>query len=206
MAPPEVPSGCGSRVMENLEFGAILFRVALIFVAGFGVYRLALHGVARLRAQRYVTDNGAFLLTGLARWSIVLVALILAIQSFGISMQALWTAVSALLVMVAIGFVAVWSILSNLLCAVLLVVFAPFRIGDEIELIEITMKEPDKRGIRGRVLAINMLYTSLEDLTDGSAGTIRVPNNLLFQRAIRTIAGEETKSLGQSLFEMDDPD
>ncbi len=185
--------------MDHFFNPAMMFRIALIVAIAIGLYHLAARGSARLRGREYISENTRFLLNTAARWTIIAVGVILVVQTLGVSVHALWTTLSALMVMVAIGFVAMWSVLSNLLCAVLLVAFAPFRIGDEIELIEVTMKEADKRGIRGRVVAINMLYTLLEE-SDAEKGTIRIPNNLLFQRAIRTIAGTDTTSLGQSLF------
>jgi len=54
--------------------------------------------------------------------------------------------------------------------------------------------------MRGRVTGINMLYT---ELVQDAGGTLRVPNNLLFQRAIRTVEGDDTASLGSSLFHHD---
>ena len=39
--------------------------------------------------------------------------------------------------MVAIGFIAVWSILSNVLCSLMLIMHRSFRIGDDIEVVAI---------------------------------------------------------------------
>lgn len=186
--------------MINLSFEIALFRCALIIVLGLLTYRFLRHGIGRLHDRGYFSTNAEFLLAITLRWTMIVVGAILLVQAVGVSMHALWTALSTVLVMVAIGFVALWSILSNLLCAVLLVIFAPFRIGDEIELIEVIMSDETKQGIRGRVVEINLLYTILEDLSATDGGKVRIPNNLLFQRAIRTIEGDKTRSLGNALF------
>jgi hypothetical protein len=59
-------------------------------------------------------------------------------------------AVSAVLVIATIGFVAQWSILSNAMYAVFLGFYAPFRVGDEIEIIEPSVDDPGKGGVGGR--------------------------------------------------------
>lgn len=44
----------------------------------------------------------------------------------------------------------------------------------------------DKPGVRGRVLEINLFYTTLEDLSGDAPGTwVQVPNSLFFQKAVR---------------------
>ncbi|MFZ3204230.1 MAG: hypothetical protein WA161_10205 [Pseudomonas sp.] len=44
----------------------------------------------------------------------------------------------------------------------------------------------DNPGVRGRVLEINLIYTTLEDLSGDAPGTwMQVPNSLSFQKAVR---------------------
>ena len=62
-----------------------------------------------------------------------MVIFLLILQQIGVSMNSVWAVLSAVVAMIAIGFVAVWSVLSNLLCTVMLLIFQPFRVGDEIE-------------------------------------------------------------------------
>ena len=58
----------------------------------------------------------------------------------------------------------------------------PFRLGDTVEVVE----SADKPGVKGRVVAINLFYTTLQDVTEGAAGAlIQVPNSLFFQKAVR---------------------
>ncbi len=91
-----------------------------------------------------------------------------------------------LLALLGIGFVAVWSILSNVLCTLLLLTVRPFRIGDEVEL------PPDP--LRGRVVDLNLFFTTLQ-APDGRL--VQLPNNLFFQRAIIRRRAEVGVSLGE---------
>ena len=62
-------------------------------------------------------------------------------------------------------------------------------LGDVVELVDTT----DKPGVKGRVVAINLLYTTLieaEELGTGSA-MVQVPNSLFFQRSVRRWRGSD---------------
>jgi small-conductance mechanosensitive channel len=59
----------------------------------------------------------------------------------------------------------------------------PYRLGDTIELLEAL----DKTGVKGRVIDINMLYTTLEEVQVPGAGRslIQLPNIFVFQKGLR---------------------
>ena len=62
--------------------------------------------------------------------------------------------------------------------------FGPFkRIGDVVELLDTL----DKPGVKGRVVAINLLYTTLVEPAETGSGSsmVQVPNSLFFQRSVR---------------------
>lgn len=84
-----------------------------------------------------------------------------------------WTLLSTLLAMVAIGFVAVWSILSNVTATLVILIWRPFNVGEWV-----TLKPED---IAGEVIDINFIYTLLKD-EEGQI--IAVPNNLFAQKFI----------------------
>ena len=133
----------------------------------------------------------------LLRWLTFVCVFLLCLQQLGVPLSAVWAAFSAVVMLVAIGFIAVWSVLSNILCSILLVITAPFHIGDEIEITEAVGGD----GLRGTVRDINMLYTILDsnksDQPEGDprSCTIRVPNNIFFQKAIKCFRNETSISL-----------
>ncbi|MCY1454697.1 Mechanosensitive ion channel [compost metagenome] len=85
------------------------------------------------------------------------------------------------------AFFAMWSVLSNLLCAVLIFTVGPFRIGDVVELVETI----DKPGVKGRVVAINLLFTTLIEMPEAGGATVQVPNSQFFQKSVRRWRGAE---------------
>ncbi|MCY1431647.1 Mechanosensitive ion channel [compost metagenome] len=84
-----------------------------------------------------------------------------------------------------------WSVLSNLLCAVLIFTVGPFRIGDVVELVETI----DKPGVKGRVVAINLLFTTLIELPEAGGALVQVPNSQFFQKSVRRWRGAEVLPL-----------
>ena len=59
----------------------------------------------------------------------------------------------------------------------------PYRLGDTIEVLEAL----DKAGVQGRVIDINMLYTTLEEhnSVQGGRRLIQIPNIFIFQKGLR---------------------
>ena len=121
-------------------------------------------------------------LNGLLRWTILASALLLILGRLGVSATVLWTAFTGFATVGAVAFFAAWSVLSNLFCALLIYTAGPFRAGATIELLDTA----EKPGARGRVIDINLLYTTLEDSTVNAAGSLlQIPNALIFQRVVR---------------------
>ena len=125
-------------------------------------------------------------LKGLLRWTIMISALMLVLERLGVSATVLWTAFTGFATVGAVAFFAAWSVLSNLFCAFLIFTVRPFRLGDSIELLDVA----EKPGARGRVVDINLLYTSLEESDSPTPGTLlQIPNALIFQRVVRRWKG-----------------
>jgi len=162
-----------------MRTGQVILILALAWLA----QRILTRGISRL-GQRYPQLPAELLvpLRGLTRWLILGSAFMLVLERLGVSAQVLWGALTGFVAVAAIAFFAIWSVLSNLFCALLIFALGPFRIGDCVEVLETA----DKPGVRGRVLDINLFYTTLEDLTGDAPGTwIQIPNSLFFQKAVR---------------------
>lgn len=122
-----------------------------------------------------VLRRGRSAASGVVRWLIIGLATLGALIALGIDLHGLWSTVVAMLSLLAIGFVAMWSLLSHMLASVLIVVFRPFAIGDRIEVVG---DDP----VLGEVIELSLVYTTLR--TDDNA-TLRIPNNLFFQRVLK---------------------
>jgi small-conductance mechanosensitive channel len=116
------------------------------------------------------------------RWIIYGAASLLIMERLGVSATVLWTGFTGFVTVAAVAFFAVWSVLSNLFCAILIYSTRPFKVNDVVELID----SGDKPGIKGRVIDIRLVYTTLEDVMPEHEGALlQVPNSLFFQKALR---------------------
>lgn len=139
-------------------------------------------------AKRYgITQSQVAPILGVTRWLIIASSVLLVLERLGVSATVLWAAFTSFATVAAVAFFAAWSVLSNLFCALLIFTAGPFRVGDYIEVLDTA----DKPGAKGRVVDINLLYTTLEEWNPGAeVRWIQVPNSLFFQRVVRRWHGE----------------
>ena len=171
-----------SWMQDWLDVIAPLVQIALIVLVAVLLYRL-LERIFRRASDRYEFPHELLKpVRAIVRWLLIGGAGLLALERLGVSASVLWSAFTGFATVGAVAFFAAWSVLSNLFCALLIVSVGPFRLGDHIELLD----SSDKPGALGRVVDINMLYTTLEDATAPEPGTLlQIPNSLIFQRVLR---------------------
>ena len=123
-------------------------------------------------------------INGIVRLLVFGGATLLALERLGVSAGVLWSAFTGFATVGAVAFFAAWSVLSNIFCAFLIFMVGPFRVGDHIELLDTNTEKP---GPAGKVVDINLLYTTLEDASPpaGERRWLQIPNALVFQRVVR---------------------
>ncbi|MBX3133512.1 MAG: mechanosensitive ion channel family protein [Gemmatimonadaceae bacterium] len=168
----------------------LLAQVAIIVLVAILLQRL-LHRLISRVGEGYDLPPGA--LPGARRavsWLIKGGALLLILERLGVSGTVLWTIFSGFAAVGAVAFFAAWSVLSNIFCSMLIFSTEPFRLGDHVEILE----NGEKPGLKGRVTDINLIYTTLQEVGAGVGEdrTLRVPNNMFFQRILRRWRGSET--------------
>ena len=172
----------------------VIQRVVLVAIALLIVIlalRLAGRVLDNLKDARGLPEAAVTPVRRLVRWGVILIAGLLILQFLGVPMATVWATVSAVAALIAVGFVAVWSVLSNVACALLLLIFKPFRIGDHIELVE-SAAGPN---IGGRVTDLTLAYVVLREETAEGVSLVQVPNNLFFQKTVRRQAGRRAVEL-----------
>ena len=162
-------------------------QVLLILLAAWLVQRLVRLLVRRLVDRRGLPLEMAVVLRRLSA-SLIAAAALLILERMGVSGMVLWTAFTGFAAVGAVAFFAAWSVLSNIFCAVLIFSTRLFRLQDHIEVLE----NGEKPGLKGRVVDINLIYTSLQeveaDASDGGS-VLQIPNSLFFQRSVRRWRG-----------------
>ena len=149
----------------------LLIEIAITVVVGVVVIGLV------LRSLRLIVSRGDFSplvihpVINALRWVGYMVIAAMVLGKFGHNM---FTILSTVLAMIAISFVAVWSMLSHITGTFLLLITKPFKVNDVIEFAGETVK--------GRVVDLNLFYTTLRT-PDGDF--FQIPNNMFFQKTIR---------------------
>jgi small-conductance mechanosensitive channel len=162
-----------------IRTGQVLLIILLAWIA----QRILTRAISRLGARYSLLPVEVLQpLRGLVRWLIMGSALLMVLERLGVSATVLWTALTGFTAVAAVAFFAIWSVLSNVFCALLIFTMRPFRLGDTVEVIE----SADKPGVKGRVISINLFYTTLQDLSEDAVGAVlQVPNSLFFQKSVR---------------------
>lgn len=164
---------------RELGAGVIIVLAALL------ISRVLRRVIYTLQESRSLSNNMANRLQTFRQRVIFTVTLLVLMQVAGVFDNA-WAFISTALLTVALGFVAAWSILSNATSAVLVLILRPFRIGDTVELMD-----PTGEPMGGTVTDMNLMFTTLalppeEGDSSQLPAVLNVPNNLFFQRVLRT--------------------
>lgn len=167
-----------------IQYGLVGLRILIVIALGIAIYTPIRHSLHLLVQSQRLSEPVVVPLLGFIRGLIAVVVLLLSLRQAGVQITSVWAGVIATAALLAGGFVALSSVLSNLLCTVLLFVFVPFRIGDEIEIIDATKPAA---GLRGRVVDLNVFYASIQSAAANGDRTsiVRVPNNMFFQKTVR---------------------
>ena len=141
------------------------------------VLRSSIH---RFAASRQFKESRGKFIYRISRTFLYLFALLAVVSVWGVDVRNVWVLLTSVMGIVAIGFFAVWSMLSNIVAGFFLFAADPFRIDDEIVVLP--------EGIQGTVVDLKLMFVVLRD---EKGDVLHIPNNLLFQRVVKRIAREE---------------
>lgn len=160
-----------SAIEENYFIQAALtLIILLLFVITRWVIKKS---IGRLGSKYAHDPNRTAAIKRLLNFSLYVIFITILIIIWGGDLNNLWVSLGSILGVIAIGFFAIWSILSNIVAGILIYTINPFRINDTLDLVE--------KNITGKVKDIGVIYTTLED----DDGIFTVPNNLFFQQVIK---------------------
>lgn len=169
-------------MQDWIEIAIPVLQILLIVLLAWLLHRLFKRVIKRASAHYEFPHELVMPIHAVVRWLIIAGSVLLILERLGVSASVLWSAFTGFATVGAVAFFAAWSVLSNLFCAFLIFTVGPFRVGDHIEVLDTA----EKPGALGRVIDINLLYTTLEDATVAEPGTmIQIPNSLIFQRVVR---------------------
>jgi small conductance mechanosensitive channel len=146
--------------------GALAFLIVSWIVAGW-VRRIVRRGFETAG----VDDTLGIFLSNLARWAILIMAVLAALGMFGIQTTSFAAVIGAAGIAIGLAF---QGTLSNIASGVMLLIFRPFKVNDVIK----------AAGVTGKVIEISLFTTSF-DTADNRR--IFVPNALIFGGTIENV-------------------
>lgn len=152
----------------------VILPAVITLIVGIVVWRLLETRMNTLTEGGRLPQDTGNALRILLRWVLGITVALVVATIFGVKMTSLWATLSALFAMIAIGLFAGWSLISSLLAAIVIMIWRPFRAGQDIELVA--------DGISGRVIELNMMFSSIAD-ADGNR--IEIPNAQMLQKIIK---------------------
>lgn len=161
-------------------------QVVIILLVAWALRRLVRRLFDRLGERYNLTLEMVLGGRRAASFVIYVATLLLVLERVGVSGTVLWSAFTGFAAVAAVAFFAAWSVLSNIFCTLLIFTTRLFRLHDNIELLEST----DKAGFRGRVVDINLVFTTVHETGSPPGAVLQVPNSLFFQRAVRRWQGD----------------
>ncbi len=150
--------------------------IPALIVVGLGIIieRILESQISKFGDKKDILDSQVYLMKIGVRWISFFAIIFIVAWIFGLTVGSLWISISTILAMIVIGFVAGWSLLANFLAAMIVIIWRPFEIGDEISIL------PDD--IAGKVIDINLFYGIIET-EEGKK--INIPNVTFLQKFVK---------------------
>src|SRR5262245_31834554 len=164
----------------NISVPLLLATVALIIsalMAILAVNRFLQGWLRAIEARVHVSSESVLTLTRIVSAGLWLVTAMLVLNLWGISLGGLWTLLASAIAVIGVGFLAVWTMVSNVTASFFISLWRPFRLGQTVEIMP--------ENLKGRVIDRSLMYTVLRD-ADGNL--LHLPNNLFFQQMFRVSA------------------
>ena len=163
-----------------------LFATAGIVIAAFALSRVikrilpTLRGVA---ARLHLPHESALTMTRVSIGAVWIIVATLLLEIWGISVGGLWTLLVSAATVIGVGFLATWTMVSNITASFFIAIWRPFHLGDTVEVLP--------ENLKGRVIEINLMFVVVRE---SGGSVIQIPNNLFFQRMFK-VTGERDRYL-----------
>jgi len=164
-------------MFTNLPLGLQLIitgtvTTLIIFGLCFIIWMVISRALSTLEKRNQLSRQILLPIRMILRYGIFFAGAVFAISAFGVSIGNFWTFLSTVLGLIAIGFVAVWSVLSNISATFIILGIKPFRVGDYVIL--------QGEEAFGKVINLDFMFTTLQR---ENGDIFKIPNNHFFQKS-----------------------
>ena len=171
---------------HNVNVVAVVATIAVLigaFVISHLLKRPLRESLRQLAPRLRLPYETVLTMTRLLIGALWVVAAMLVLEIWGVSVGGLWTVLVSAATIVGVGFLATWTMISNITASFFIAFWRPFRLGDTVEMLP--------ENLSGRVIDINLMFIVVRE---NSGAVIQIPNNLFFQKMFR-VSGNSGKTL-----------
>jgi small-conductance mechanosensitive channel len=162
-----------SALRLEVVFGTVFILLAAS-ACTLALNRLVRRLAAEIQPRLHLPSETVLFLTRIMSSVLWVCVGLLILNVWGISVTGLWTTLVSIAAVIGVGFLAVWTIVSNATASLFITIWHPFRFGETVELLP--------ENLKGRVIDRNLMFTVLRE-TEGTI--LQIPNNFFFQKAFR---------------------
>lgn len=153
-----------------------LIFTALAVVGGFALKALAASSIKTYGEARGVDTAHQDMLARMLSYCATVLAVVALILIWGVNFTSIWVLGTGILGFLGVALFATWSFLSSIMCAFIIFFTMPYGVGDQIAFHD---------GAVEREGVIEEMTLFFVHIRDSETSTIKVPNNLILQRAVR---------------------
>jgi small-conductance mechanosensitive channel len=171
---------------HNVSAIAVLATIGVVtgaFVLSYLLRRRLRDSRRQLAARLRLSYETVLIATRLSIGALWIIAAMLVLEIWGVSVGGLWTLLVSVATVVGVGFLATWTMISNITASFFIAFWRPFRLGDTIEMLP--------ENLSGRVIDRNLMFVVVRE---DSGTIIQVPNNLFFQKMFK-VSGDGNRTL-----------
>ena len=169
-------------MFDTLSFKSEILLTIILLAVIIALNSLSKRGIRRFGKTSSIDMNSRKIIFYLSNLLFYLIAFIGISLIWGVDLKDFSVFMSSILAILGVGFVAQWSILSNLTASVILFFNHPLRLGDRIRVMD---KDFDWTG---KVEDISGFYLFMRT-DDGKQ--ITIPTNLVIQKGIEILTEEK---------------
>jgi small-conductance mechanosensitive channel len=174
---------------NNLNFEMVLQTVILLFVTSAVTLllkrRLLRSLFWRAESQLHLPYETLLIFARVVTGGLWFISGMLVLSLWGVNVNGLWTLLVSIAAVIGVGFLAVWTIASNITASFFITIWRPFHFGQTVEILP--------ENLKGRIIDRNLMFTVLRE--EGGR-VLQIPNNFFFQKMFRV-----TDAGAQSFFE-----
>jgi small-conductance mechanosensitive channel len=159
-------------------FLTVLLPAIIAVVIGIIIWRIIESRISKFGKEKDIPQSSIHLMRLIVRYILILVIIIAVAGIFGISLGNLWISISTIVLGSLIALFASWSLISNILATMIIMIWRPIEIGNKVTILP--------ENISGELIDINMFFSKLKTQ---EGDTIQIPNVSFVTKFIKISVG-----------------